>query len=328
MRVLITGANGFLGRRVVRAFLDRNVTVRALVRPATSVEPLGWPEELEIARVDLRTGTGLDTALADVDTVVHLAACVAGDDEERFVSTVVGTERLLDAMKSSSVGSLLLASSFSVYDWHRVHGELDEDSPLLAAPGLYDRDGYAVAKYWQEKIVRRAAAAQGFDLRVLRPGFIWGEGNSDLAGIGQRLAGVDFVFGLPSRVMPLTHVDNCADCFASVALDPKAAGETYNVVDDAGVSAWRYCRDFSQGSGRKTRRIAVPYSLAFALTKLAEGVARMIFGPTAKLPSVLVPCRFEARFKPLRFSNRKLLDQLGWAPRQSYETSLARTFAT
>lgn len=328
MRVLVTGANGFLGRRVVRAFLDREVCVRALVRPATAVEALGWPQQVETARVDLRSGAGLDEALREVDTVVHLAACVAGDDDERFASTVVGTERLLDAMKRSSVTSLVLASSFSVYDWSRVNGELDEAAPLLEGRDLYLRDGYAVAKAWQEKIARRIADEQGWDLRVLRPGFIWGEGNADVAGVGQRVGPLDFVFGLPSRAMPLTHVDNCADCFATVTLDPRAAGETFNVVDDAGVSAWRYSRDFSRGSGRRSLRVMVPYRLAYGLTQLAEKASRLIFGPTAKLPSLLVPCRFEARFKPVRFTNRRLRDLLHWSPGQDYETSVARTFAT
>jgi nucleoside-diphosphate-sugar epimerase len=263
-----------------------------------------------------------------VDSVVHLAACVAGDDEERFVSTVVGTERLLDAMKRSQVEALVLASTFSVYDWSRVTGELDEDAALLEGSPLYERDGYAVAKAWQEKIVRRAAAENGWDLRILRPGFIWGEGNADLAGIGQRFGQVDFVFGLPGRAMPLTHVDNCADCFATVTLDPRAAGQTFNVVDDTGVSAWRYCRDFSKGSGRRSLRVMVPYRLAYGVTLLAERLSRMVFGPTAKLPSILVPCRFEARFKPVRFSNRRLRDVLGWSPSHSYESSLARTFAS
>jgi UDP-glucose 4-epimerase len=326
--VLVTGANGFLGRRLVAAFLARDTTVRALLRPATAAAGIGWPDAVEVARADLRSGAGLADALRDVDAVVHLAACVAGDDEERFVNTVVGTERLLEAMKAADVSRLVLASSFSVYDWSRVHGELDENAPLLAGRELYARDGYAVAKAWQEKIARRTAEEQGWDLRVLRPGFIWGHGNADLSGIGQRVGPLDFVFGIPGRVMPLTHVDNCADCFASVALDPRAAGETFNVVDDSGVSAWRYCRDFAAGSGQRSLRIAVPYRLAYGLTRLAEWASRLVFGPTAKLPSILVPCRFEARFKPLRFSNRRLRERLDWSPGQSYDDSLAKTFAT
>ncbi len=324
MRVLVTGANGFLGKRVVQAFLQRDVEVRALVRPAASIEHLEWPAELEVVRVDLRRGEGLEAALDDIDVVVHLAACVSGDDEARFVSTVVGTERLITAMESSATRRIVLASSFSVYDWNRVGDVLDEDTPLES--NLWERDGYAIAKFWQEKVMRRAACRNDWDLRVLRPGFIWGDGNADLAGVGQRFGKLEFVFGLPNRRMPLTHVDNCADCFATVTLDPRGAGETFNVVDDEGLSAWRYCGDFLKGTGRKAVRIMIPYGLAYTLTRIAQRVSRLVFRGAGKLPSILIPCRFQARFKPCRFTNRKLRESIGWTPPFGYAECLKRTF--
>jgi UDP-glucose 4-epimerase len=324
MTVLVTGANGFLGRRVVQAFLDRNVEVRAMVRPAANVESLECSKEVEVVRIDLRAHRGLDAALEGVDVVVHLAACVVGGDEEQFVSTVVGTERLLAAMERVGTRRIVLASSFSVYDWSATSGTLTEDSPLEA--DLYARDGYAIAKFWQEKIVRQAADRQGWDLRVLRPGFIWGEGNTDLAGIGQRFGKLELVFGLPNRQLPLTHVDNCADCFATVTLDPHAAGGTFNVVDDEGISAWRYCGDFLKGTGRSAVRIPIPYWPAYGLTWLAQRISRLLFRSGGKLPSILVPCRFEARFKPCDFTNRKLREQLGWRPPFDYTECLSRTF--
>ena len=325
MRALVTGANGFLGRRVVAALLARDVTVRALVRPATDVGRLGWGDDVEIARSDLRSGAGLDEALADVDVVIHLAACVAGSDEERFASTVVGSEKLIAAMEEAGTTRLVLASTFSVYDWSAVEDRLDESSPLLRE-GMYERDGYAVAKSWQEGILRQAARRNDWDLRVLRPGFIWGDGNSDLAGVGQRFGPFEFVFGLPERGMPLTHVDNCADCFATVALDERAAGQTFNVVDDEGTSAWRYCGDWLRGTGRRAWRIPVPYAIAYGVTRVAQAISRAIFEYGGKLPSILVPCRFEARFKPVRFSNRKLAERVDWTPPHDYAACLDRTF--
>jgi len=53
MRALVTGANGFLGRHVVAALLARGVDVRAMVRPATSLDALGWPSSVEVFRADL-----------------------------------------------------------------------------------------------------------------------------------------------------------------------------------------------------------------------------------------------------------------------------------
>jgi len=128
--------------------------------------------------------------------------------------------------------------------------------------------------------------------------------------------------------MPLTHVDNCADCFATVTLDPRSAGETFNVVDDAGVSAWRYSGDFLEGTGRNAFRIMVPYWSAYALTWIARSISRLVFRGRGKLPSILVPCRFEARFKPCRFTNHKLREKIGWTPPFDYSECLDRTFPT
>ena len=103
MKVLVTGASGFLGRHVVQAFLRRGAAVRAMVRPAASLEALGWSPEVEVVRADLRVAEDLDRTLAGVDALVHLAACVAGDDDTRFASTVVGTDGILPGRNDSEL---------------------------------------------------------------------------------------------------------------------------------------------------------------------------------------------------------------------------------
>ena len=107
------------------------------------LEGLGWPASVEVLRADLRGGD-LDPVFAGVDVLVHLAAAVTGGEDAQFAASVVGTERLLEAMARSSTRRLVLASSFSVYDWSEIRDTLDEDSPLEVAPDLYQRDGYAI----------------------------------------------------------------------------------------------------------------------------------------------------------------------------------------
>src|SRR3954454_24761537 len=113
MKALVTGANGFLGRHVVSALLARGIGVRALVRPAACLEPLGWPSSVEAFRADLRTSCQLQRAFVGVDVLLHLAAVVSGGEDAQFVGTVVGTERLLAAMATSACQRLVLCSSFS-----------------------------------------------------------------------------------------------------------------------------------------------------------------------------------------------------------------------
>ena len=323
MRVLVTGAGGFLGRHVVAALLRHGHQVHALIRPSTPIDGLDWPDRVEVVRADLRAPGSLTSAFEGVDVLVHLAARVKGNETAQMSDTVVGTERLLAAMAQSATRRLVLASSFSVYDWTAVRGTLDEESPLES--NLYRRDGYAIAKTWQERVVRRMSLEHHWDLTVLRPGFIWGRDHEYLAGLGQKVGRWHLVFG-PSTRLPLTHVENCADCFAAAVENPRAVGETFNVIDGHDISAWRYLGEYLRRTETRGYRIPIPYLLAMVGPRLAEWANRGFFGGRAKLPGLLVPCRFQARFKPIRFSTRKLQDVLGWHPPLDLADCLRQTY--
>jgi 2-alkyl-3-oxoalkanoate reductase len=322
MRVLVTGANGFLGRHVVGALLVRGIKVRAMVRPAARLESLTWPASVEVFRADLRTSRELAHAFDGVDLLIHLAAVVSGGEDAQFAGTVAGTERLLDAMANSSCRQLVLCSSFSVYDYSSTLGTLDESSPLHQVPNVYTRDGYTIAKWWQERVTRRFAQLHGWDLTVLRPGFIWGRDHGYLAALGQQLGRHHLVIGPLTRI-PMTHVENCADVFAVAAVNPRARGQTLNVVDGPGERIWSYLSDYMRGSGQPGWRLPIPYRPALWAVRLAFST---IFRRATKVPSLLTPRRFEARLKPLRFENRKLRETLDWTPPLDYRQCLARTY--
>jgi UDP-glucose 4-epimerase len=169
------------------------------------------------------------------------------------------------------------------------------------------------------------AGEHGWQLTVLRPGFIWGRGNDYLAGLGQQIGPLHLVFG-PSTRLPLTHVENCADLFAEAVDHPRAVGDTFNVIDGDDVRIWGYLGTYLRRTGRREVRLPIPYGLALAGVRLARRISRGIFRGKGKLPSLLVPCRFEARFKPLRFSNRKAREVLGWTPPLDHTECLRRTF--
>jgi len=322
MRALVTGANGFLGRHVVGALLVRGIDVRAMVRPAARLEALSWPSSVEVFRADLRVSRDLSRAFEGVDVLIHLAAVVSGAEDAQFTGTVVATERLLDAMARSACRRLVLCSSFSVYDYSSIHRTLDEGSLLHRVPDLYGRDGYTIAKWWQERVARRFAGKNGWDLTVLRPGFIWGRDHGYLAALGQQLGRHHLVIGPLTRI-PMTHVENCADVFALAAADSRARGQTLNVVDGPGERIWRYLTDHMRGSGEPGWRLPIPYWVAFAAVRLAFAT---VFRRATKVPAILTPRLFEARLKPLRFENSRLQETLGWTPPLDYKQCLARTY--
>src|ERR1700694_3505386 len=256
VRALVTGANGFLGRHVVGALLARGIGVRAMVRPAARLEAFGWPSSVEVFRADLRTSHELPRAFEGIDVLIHLAAVVSGAEDAQFAGTVVATERLLEAMAHGACRRLVLCSTFSVYDYSSTHRTLDEGSPLHQVPDLYTRDGYTIAKWWQERVTRRFAEKYGWDLTVLRPGFIWGRDHGYLAALGQQLGRHHLVIGPLTRI-PMTHVENCADVFALAAVAPRARGQTLSVVDGPGERIWAYLRDRMRGTGENGVRFPV-----------------------------------------------------------------------
>jgi nucleoside-diphosphate-sugar epimerase len=322
LRALVTGANGFLGRHVVGALLARGIEVRAMVRPAARLEALGWPSSVEVFRADLRTSSELRRAFEGVDVLLHLAAVVSGGEDAQFAGAVVGTERLLDSMASSACRRLVLCSTFSVYDYSSTHRTLDEGSPLHQVSDVYTRDGYTISKWWQERVTRRFAEKHGWDLTVLRPGFIWGRERGYLAALGQQFGRHHLVIGPLTRI-PMTHVENCADIFALAAADARARGQTLNVVDGPGERIWTYLSDYIRGSGQPGWCVPVPYWLAINMVRLAYAT---VFKSASKVPSILIPHLFESRLKPLRFENRRLRETLGWTPPLGYQECLERTY--
>lgn len=321
MKLLVTGASGFLGCHVVTALLDRGHIVRALIRPAAELALAH--DRLETFRADLRGETDLAPAFENIDAVVHLAAAMSGTDQERFAGTVATTERLLEAMAGSGARRLLLAGSMSVYDWRAVNRSLSEESQLEASPD--QRDAYTLAKLYQERVVRRASANRGWDLTVLRPGWIWGRPDEYPPRIGRTVGKTHLVFG-PRAVLPLTHVLNCADCFAAAVESPRTVGQTLNVLDDYDVTAWRFMREYLRRTGSSSQMLPVPYVAVRAVFEGAYAASSRIFDREAKLSRFLSPRRFEANYRPLRYSRDRLRAVLGWRSRIGFEQCLDRTY--
>jgi nucleoside-diphosphate-sugar epimerase len=263
-------------------------------------------------------------ALEGADVVVHLAAALGGDVYDQLAGTVMTTENLLEAMDRAGVRRIVLVSSFSVYDYTRASRwrRFDEAAPLEAHPER--RDAYALTKLWQEELVREHAGARGWDWTVLRPGAIYGPAHLWTARLGQPLgAGLWLRIGQRARV-PLTYVENCAQAIVMAAESDRAAGAVLNVVDDDPPTQRQYATLVRRHLPRRPRVLVVPRVFGRLLASGASLVNRVAFRGRAKVPGLLVPARFDARFKPVRYSNARIRAVLGWRPRYALEEALAR----
>jgi nucleoside-diphosphate-sugar epimerase len=122
------------------------------------------------------TSDKLETAFDGVDVLVHLAASMRGPTDEIIRNTVEGSRRLLEAMARTTTRRIVLACSFSVYDWSKLGQSVSEDDETLDPSTMQDCDGYAQAKTMQERLTRDLARQHHWTLTVLRPAVIWVRG--------------------------------------------------------------------------------------------------------------------------------------------------------
>ena len=323
MRVLVTGASGFLGKSVVRAAAVAGHRVVALVRPTADVSNLGWPDNVEVVKGDLRQ-MGAWRDHLDVDLVIHLAAAPSGDIATQFAGTVQATENLLDSLQLRSLRRFIHISSFSVYDYsiRPKHGIIDEATALESQPQA--RDAYTITKMLQESLVIDRCDDTGLECVIIRPGAIYGPGKDWDCGTALSFKSFDLLFG-PLGAFRLTYVDNCADAIVRAIDADVGKARVFNIVDDECPSLWKYHNACRRAGARAGFVIPVPWLLIAALGRMVRLVNRLAFRNRAKLPELLEYRRQQARWRPLRYSNALARNVLGWTPSVKLAEGVART---
>lgn len=322
--ILITGSSGFLGRCVVDEALRRNHEVRAMIRPGRGA-PWGEKPNLQVVRADLSSPPELPELLSGVDIVLHLAAAKTGDYATHQRDTVRATENLCGAMRQAGVRRLLLASSFSVYDYLSipVGAVLTEESPL--EPRLDRRDEYARAKLRQEQIVRNFAGSGGGDVTVIRPGAIYGRGQAWSPRLGIRLGRLWIRIGAHAR-LPLVYVEHAAEAMVLAAETPETIGKTINLVDDDPPTQRVFMAALARRSRPRPVVLPVPWTFVQGLARFVETMNHVLCHGRAPLPSILMPARLCARFKPLNYDNSAMKTIASYHPRLPLEHALDRSF--
>jgi nucleoside-diphosphate-sugar epimerase len=326
MKVLITGASGFLGRSVVCAASNAGHEVVALVRATADVSGYGWPDTVEVLRGDLRQKGDWQSRI-HVDAVVHLAAAPSGDIATQFAGTVQATENLLDALLLKSLRRFIHISSFSVYDYSTRprRGVLDETAALEPKPAA--RDAYTTTKMIQERLVTETCDAAGLDCIVIRPGAIYGPGKDWDFGRALSFKSFDLIFA-PLGAFRLTYVDNCADAIVKAISAPAGSARVFNIVDDELPSYWRYHKACRRAGAAAGFPVPIPWLVVASLGRMVRLLNRAVFRNRAKLPELLEYKRQQARWRPLRYSNKLAKTELGWVPRVGLQEGIARTFGS
>lgn len=329
MKALITGSNGFLGSALVeRLLVHGERDLRCMVRPASNRSRLDEIAErrgiaLDVVIGSLASKADAARALEGVDIVYHVAAAMSGPAAEMFMSTVVASKNLLEAVAAAGRPiKVVLVSSFGVYGVADLPpgAVVNEETPLEPNPAR--RDLYSQAKLRQERLFWEYHRRHGFPLTVLRPGVIYGPGGNPISGrVGMSLFGIFLELG-GGNPLPLSYVDNCAEAIVLAGRSEAANGQVYNVHDDDLPTCREYLRRYRR-EVKPLRTLPVPYAALQWVSRLVEWYHGHSKG---QLPAVFTPYKTATSWKGNRFTNDKL-KQLGWCPIVSTEQGIRRAFS-
>jgi nucleoside-diphosphate-sugar epimerase len=320
-RILVTGSNGFIGASVVNLLLEYGFTnIACFVRPSSRVELLeeiintaaGKGGNVGLFSGDLLSRDDCRQAAQGVSLIYHLAAGFDKSFAGAFMNSALATRNLMDAfLEVGQPKRFVNVSSFAVYSNLRLKrgSLLDESCSLENAPQARF-DAYGFGKLKQEQLVREYGAKHKLPYVILRPGYVFGPGKRELNG----RVGIDtFGFFLQvsgSSVLPLTFVDNCAEAIVLAGLQPDIDGETFNVVDDDLLTGREFLNAYKRT--KPLRSVRVPYSFAYGMCCLWEKYSEWSKG---QLPPAFNRRRCASEWKPMRYSNSKLKQRVGWKPR-------------
>ncbi len=208
MTVLVTGATGFIGPRVVHALRARETPVRALVRdPSRGSRLVAWG--VELVRGDVTDAVSLRAACEGIDAVVHLVSIIRGSraDFERVMAQ--GTRDLVATAREAGVRRLVLASALGL-------NERTKD----AVP-------YYAAKWEMERVVRES----GLEHVIFRPSFVFGRDGGVLPTFVRlaRYAPVTPIVGPGTQRLQPIWVEDLAEHYVQAVFLPAAAGRTFEL---------------------------------------------------------------------------------------------------
>jgi len=305
-RVLVTGANGFVGQALVRRLTGAGYVVTKVARSSGQAAPLG------------RGGVGNDEDLTPLmaghASLVHLAARVhvmndaAQDPLAAFrAANVILTENLARQAAAAGVRRFVFISSIKVNGEATLPGrpftEQDADAP---------QDAYGISKMEAEQGLRQIAAQTGMELVIVRPPLVYGPGvRANFAALMRAVArGLPLPLGSIDNRRSLVALDNLLDFIVTCIRHPAAAHQNFLVSDGEDLSTPELIRRMARAVGRPARLLPVPLWLLKA--------GALVLGKQDQLQRLC---------GNLQLDISKARGLLGWQPPVTVEEGLRRTLA-
>lgn len=295
-RVLVTGANGFVGTALCAALAGRGHSVRRALRKPAAAD--GACQDVVVG--DISPATEWGEALRNTDVVIHLAARTHVMRETAPVPlaayrhiNVGATVKLAQAAAATGIRRMIFISSI------KVNGEKTGPQPFTEQDTPRPEDDYGVSKWEAEQALQQVAASSGIETVVLRPPLLYGAGVK--GNFLTLMRAIDRGLPLPLASIhnqrSLLYVGNLVDAIILCLDSTAAAGKTYLLADDSGVSTPDLIRGIGHALGRPARLLAFPPAL-LQLAGMAIGKA----GVVSRL------------LGSLQVDSAKIRRELGWRP--------------
>ena len=306
--VLVTGANGFIGRSLCRALVEAGHVPRAAVR---RIVPGSKGPEPAICVGEIDGNTDWSKALRGIECIVHLASpsdpqrgSPADSLAEYRRVNVAGSRRLAEQAAAAGARRLVFMSTI------KVNGERTAERAYAENDAPRPEDAYGISKQEAEQALRDVAQKTGLEIVVLRPPLVYGPG---VKGNFQRLMravarGWPLPLGSIRNRRSLVFVGNLADSVVKALDAPRAAGRTYLVSDGEDVSTPDLVRGLARALGVKPRLLSLPLA--------ALGLGAKLAGKRAE---------FERLTGSLQLDSSRIRRELGWKPHYSLAQGLDET---
>lgn len=315
MKILVTGANGFVGQATCAALRQAGHAVLPAVRV-----PHGLAGEIVVG--DIHAQTDWRTALAGVETVVHLAARVHVMNDQtadplaqyRAVN-VAGTLQLAQQAHAAGVRRFVYVSSIKVNGEERATAYTEADTPV-------PEDAYGCSKWEAEQGLHKIAAETGLEVVILRPPLVYGPGvganflalmRAVARGLPLPLGAIDEQHSRRSMIF----VGNLADAIVCCATHPAAAGKTFLLSDGEDLATPALARRIAAALGTQARLIPIPARWLKLLVRIIHNLpyGRKIQALTRRLT------------EPLSIDSQAIRRTLGWTPPFTLDEGLRATAA-
>jgi nucleoside-diphosphate-sugar epimerase len=307
-KVLITGANGFIGNKLMAHYQAQGI-------PVVGVDLSGNGED--IFQGDIGQPETISQLLQDCDVVVHTAALVSNSiaDADMWRVNVLATRNLIAAAEKHKVRRFVQISSIVAYG-NSAEGELDEEQPVHA-----DGGSYVLTKLASEHAVLAATANSPMELVIIRPGDVYGPGSRpwvilpiEAINKGQ--------FMLPAKGQGFFRPIFISDLIRGIALavsTKEAAGEIFNLSCEGYMTTAEFFSHHYQWMNKRGP-LKVSTGLAMFAASVATKLAQMTGGVNeASIATIAQLCTKSW------FSIAKAERVLGWKPEVSFEDGMQQS---